>query len=224
MSIASALMQYAANNEEAMYFSNPPGTMSVNSQASYVALLTCCSLPADTLILVLSLDWRSAHFGCPKSVCFHTSGTSVRYLRAFRANPERQVNGSRSLDDSDGALDISFGVPRAIEAQVQESIKTEMQVCIMELVQFQGDANVIFCSDSTGGKRSCVTARNAWGCLVFGSSGGIYSIDTVTCVDPCIVAVIAWYPSSSLCEHLLQLHILRLEALNLHLRRVHLVE
>ncbi|OBZ73003.1 hypothetical protein A0H81_07143 [Grifola frondosa] len=38
----------------------------------------------------LSLDWRSAHFGCPGEVRFHTSGVNERYLRTFRSNGLRR--------------------------------------------------------------------------------------------------------------------------------------
>lgn len=67
-----------------------------------------------------------AHFGCPDSVRFHTSGTSIRYLRVFRANPER-LNGGEWINP-EGVLDVSFGVPSAIKEHVLRLVNEDLKV------------------------------------------------------------------------------------------------
>lgn len=66
------------------------------------------------------LDWHSAHFGCPGSALFFTSGLSRYYLRVFQSNP----TGGHGGEDS---VDISFGVPEYLEAQVIETLRTDLE-------------------------------------------------------------------------------------------------
>jgi hypothetical protein len=72
------------------------------------------------------IDWRAAHFGCPDGVRFYTSGTSIRYLRVFRANPERQADGQwTNVDD---VLDVSLGVPEHAKDDILRAIQADLKV------------------------------------------------------------------------------------------------
>jgi len=102
VAVANHLMLAAANNREAVFFPVPPGSMSVNSHAS--------------------LDWTSAHFGCPGRTRFYTPGTSDRYVRVFRANPGPQSDGG----DAGGALDVCFAITRHLQPRVAAILADEL--------------------------------------------------------------------------------------------------
>lgn len=62
------------------------------------------------------IDWCSAHFGFPDGSKFHTAGFWTDYLRAFKSNPVKGVDGN--WHTRHGSIEISFGVPPELKPRV----------------------------------------------------------------------------------------------------------
>jgi hypothetical protein len=116
MSVASYLMNEAANADRSMFFAPERQTLSVNSQLMCVPLLL---LLEDEHADQVSgrLDWSKIDFGYPPAR-FHTSGVNEQYLRVFRANTQHARNGYD--------VEISLGVPSGRKQYILEVMQGEM--------------------------------------------------------------------------------------------------
>ncbi|KAI0362762.1 hypothetical protein OH77DRAFT_1515943 [Trametes cingulata] len=109
MGVASALMLSAVNSGHSWVFASSPEKLSVNSNAN--------------------INWRSAHFGFPSSVRFHTSGLNDRYVRVFRSNPVplENMNFNPNTNATDESWDVHFAVARSLGDEITRTIESDLQ-------------------------------------------------------------------------------------------------
>jgi len=108
MSVASHLMLAAANEDRSLFFSTPPGRLSVNSNTV--------------------LAWRSAHFGFPDGARFFTAGVNERYVRVFRSNPIRKPGREERPEwvSRDEDVDVTFGIASYLRPSVMAILSSEL--------------------------------------------------------------------------------------------------
>lgn len=105
-----------ANAGKSFFFHPHDNVVTVNSNTVYVVQNFQSTQKA---YYHFSIDWCSAHFGCPDGSRFHSTGVAKLYLRCFRSNPTKGEDGVWRTRHS---VDVSMGVMAELKLKILDAL------------------------------------------------------------------------------------------------------
>ena len=117
--VANNVRLEAANGGKLFPLSSHENHLLVNSHTRSVAQLLFQSDPNRSCYFHVRIDWCSAHFGCPSGVRLYGSNTGKFFLRCFKPNPMKGVDGVWRVPQS---VEITIGVPAELKPKLLETL------------------------------------------------------------------------------------------------------